>query len=139
MNSDLQDFQQFMKQRENAAQAYVNSDPGPVSRLSTQVSPATFFHPNGDCEQGAEQVLSRYEGDAQQFESGETHFEILQMAASDSIAYWVGFQLANARLKGRAEAVPMKLRVTELFRREGGEWKLVHRHADPARSEPAKE
>ena len=136
MGNDLQDFERFMKRRENAARAYVNGDAGLVDRISTHTSPATFFHPNGDCEQGAEQVSSRYERDAGYFESGgESSFEILQMAASDGIAYWVGFQHATARLKGQAEAVPMSLRITEVFRREDGKWELVHRHADFLKSE----
>ena len=53
MNNDLHDFEQFMKWREDAARAYVNGDAEPVSHISTQISPATFFHPNGDYEQGA--------------------------------------------------------------------------------------
>ena len=135
MNSDLQDFEQFMKRREEAARAYVNGEPEPVSRLSARSLPATFFHPNGDDEQGAQQVSTRYERDAQVFELGsDTRFEILQMAASDGIGYWVGFQHATVRFKGQPEAVPMKLRVTEIFRREDGEWKMVHRHADPLKS-----
>lgn len=136
MSNELRDFEQFMERREDAARAYVNGDAGLVDRISTHISPATFFHPSGDYEQGAEQVSSRYERDAGYFESGgDTNFEILQMAVSDGIAYWVGFQHATARLKGRPEAVPMSLRVTEIFRREGDEWKLVHRHADLLKSE----
>ena len=131
MSDDMRDFEQFMQQREHAARAYVNGDAEPVNRLSPRSLPATFFHPSGDHEQGAAQVASRYERDAEYFDGGgDTHFEILHMAASDGIAYWVGFQHANARMQGQPEAIPMSLRITEIFRREGGEWKLVHRHAD---------
>jgi ketosteroid isomerase-like protein len=32
---------------------------------------------------------------------------------------------------GGATPEAYELRVTEVFRREDGEWKVVHRHADP--------
>lgn len=136
MNNNLHDFEQFMKRREDAARAYVGGNAVPLGRLVAHVSPATFFGPQGGYCQGADDVWTTYERGAAQFESdGDSSFEILQMVASDSIAYWVGFQRAKARMRGSTEAIPMHLRVTEVFRREGGEWQLVHRHADTLASE----
>jgi ketosteroid isomerase-like protein len=105
--------------------------------IVTRHSPATFFKPSGGYLEGAEEVWSQYKRDATYFESGsEGQLEILHMAASNGLAYWVGFQRATAHLRGRPEAVPFNLRVTELYRREDGTWKLIHRHVDQVLSEP---
>jgi ketosteroid isomerase-like protein len=132
VNNDLHDFEQFMQRREDVARAYVRGDPAPLGRIVAREGKATFFAPQGGYVAGAEDVFSTYQHDAAAFEpGGESRFEILQMAASDGLAYWVGFQRATAHLRGHTEAVPFNLRVTEVFRREGDDWKLVHRHADP--------
>jgi len=139
MNDDLHDFEQFMKRREEASRAFLNGDIGPLDRIATHVSPATIFGPMGDRVEGADKVNAANASGAKNFESGgESRFEILQMAANDGIAYWAGIQWATARMKGKTEVVPFNLRVTEIFRREDGEWKLAHRHADPLAPESEK-
>jgi len=35
------------------------------------------------------------------------------------------------RLGGQQKPAPRALRVTQVFRKEGSSWKLLHRHADP--------
>src|SRR5579859_4758335 len=136
VNNDQHDFKQFMKQRSEVALAYISGDAAPLGEIVARHSPATFFKPSGGYRQGAEAVWSQYERDATNFQSGsEGQLEILHMAASDGFAYWVGFQRATAHLRGRPEAVPFNLRVTELFCCEDGTWKLIHRHADPLLSE----
>ena len=137
VNKDLHGFEQFMKQRETAASAYVSGDAAPVGRLVTQDNPATFFGPMGGYVEGAKKVWATHEHGAEQFQAGgENKLEILHMGASDGIAYWVGLQHAVVHMGKSAKATPMSLRVTEVFRRNDGEWKLIHRHADMLASEP---
>ncbi len=132
------DFEKFMRRRQEAASAYVSGDAMPLAEIVARTSPATFFGPRGGVRQGAEEVSAIYAQDAQHFaKGGDTHFEVLHYGWGGDFAYWVGFQRANARLMGRTEVEPMNLRVTEVFRRENGEWRLVHRHADTLASEPA--
>ena len=132
--TEARDFAVFMKQREQAARAYVCGDPSPLDAMIPGDGAATFFHPRGPVALGAADVRERYEKDAASFESGgTTHFEVLQSGASGDLAFWTGFQVAEVRMRGRDALVPMRLRVTEVFRRsETSGWKLVHRHADPA-------
>jgi ketosteroid isomerase-like protein len=73
---------------------------------------------------------------AASFHDGSTgHFEILQSSENGDLTFWTGMQHAKVHLQGKDETVPMSLRVTEGFRREDSEWKLVHRHADMPKSD----
>jgi ketosteroid isomerase-like protein len=132
--SDTYDFDQFMKERIRAADAYVQGDVAPLEAMVTLVDPATFFGPNGAQVIGADAVRSRFAKDAGNFApGGENRIEILQSGSSGDVGYWVGLQHAVAHLRGAPAPVPMTLRVTELFRREQGAWKLAHRHAEMVR------
>jgi len=59
-----------------------------------------------------------------------SEFEIFHMSASEGLAYWVGLQHAMIRVKGQQDVVPFHLRITEIFRKDKNQWKLIHRHAD---------
>lgn len=132
MSRDLHEFAEFMKQREAAASAYIAGDFAPLSSIATLTSPASFFGPGGGDEQGGEHVYRTHEQGAAGFAPGGTgRFRVLHMAASGELAYWVGYQDATTHLKGKPGETVFHLRVTEIFRREGGTWKLIHRHADP--------
>ena len=105
---------------------------GPLDAIVPRAGAATFYTPNGGHEQGSATVAARYVADAKMFSAGSrSTLEILQSGASGDVAFWTGFQHAEVRMQGKPEPVAMKLRVTELFRRIDGAWKLVHRHADP--------
>ena len=59
------------------------------------------------------------------------NYEVVAAGVSGDLAYIVGIEHTMASVGGGAPA-PYSLRVTTIMRREDGQWKVVHRHADPA-------
>lgn len=68
---------------------------------------------------------------AERFSNCESfEYEVIAAGASGDLAYIVGIEHTTASVWG-APPEPYALRVTTIFRREDGEWKVVHRHGDP--------
>ena len=61
-------------------------------------------------------------------------FELVAAGVSSDLAYTVGFEHSSVSIDG-VPIEPYTLRVTHVYRRENGEWKIVHRHADHVPSE----
>ena len=55
-------------------------------------------------------------------------FELRAYDVVGDIAYTAGFEHTSASING--EPRTYTLRVTQVYRREGGEWKVAHRHGD---------
>jgi len=130
-NAGDEGFGEFLNRRATIAEAYVSGDEKPLDDILVGADPATFFSPAGDRETGAAAIAERYRRDARTFASaGASRLEVLQSGASGDLAFWTGMQHARVRQRDQAEPVDMTLRITEIFRRENGSWKLAHRHAD---------
>jgi ketosteroid isomerase-like protein len=79
---------------------------------------------------GWSEVGPAFEWLASRFSNGTYEYEIIAAGASGDLGYVVGIEHSSASVGG-APPEPYGLRVTQVLRREDGEWKVVHRHADP--------
>jgi ketosteroid isomerase-like protein len=57
--------------------------------------------------------------------------EIVAKYVTPELAYVVEVERFEAKVGEREDVTPFALRATMIFRPEDGEWKVVHRHADP--------
>ena len=130
-NKHLNDFENFMEERLKASTDFVEGKFEPLKQISVEKSPATIFPPHGICIEGVNEVNSSNEKGASNFLPGaKNEFEVMHQDADEHLAYWTGIQRSKVKMKGKDEDVIFNLRITEIFRKEKGKWKLLHRHAD---------
>lgn len=127
------DFEQFLRQYEAANTAFVNGDPALWLRITAQKDPASIFGGFGGLgEAGTAAVHQRYLLAATAFRpsGAKVSFQYLVKDVQGRLAYTVAIERSNVLYAGQTQTRPQILRVTMLFRRDRGDWKIIHRHAD---------
>ena len=107
----------------------INGDSGSMMEVWSHGSDVTALHPLGGRETGWREVRASWEQVAQAFSDGQVSIEdLVVVPLSDKVAYTLGTEQGQATLGD--ETVGIDWRVTNIYRREEGECKMVHHHTD---------
>jgi ketosteroid isomerase-like protein len=130
--SAVEDVDQLIEQFNLAQGEVVKGNPEPANRLFSHRDDVTLANPLGPPAHGWDEVAAAGERAASQLRDGEmVGFETIEKHVTPEFAYIVRVERARAKVGGSEDLAPIALRVTMIFRPEEGEWKIVHRHADP--------
>jgi ketosteroid isomerase-like protein len=134
------DVDQLIEQFNLAQGEVVKGNPEPALRLFSHREDVTVNAPLAPPAHGWDEVAAVTERAASQLRDGEiVGFETIEKHVTPEFAYVVRVERARAKVGGSEDVAPIALRVTMIFRPEDGEWKIVHRHADPITTEQAAE
>jgi ketosteroid isomerase-like protein len=131
LNDTIEEFRKALR-------VYVKGDADPAMSFFSTRDDVTLANPLGPPLRGPaavrtgaiEGAASFREGGPVRFAEVSSRFEEVSRYATSELGYIVQLERHEGRLVNGAETV-IALRVTLIFRREEGRWRIVHRHADP--------
>lgn len=104
-----------------------NGDAGPRLNFWSPNEPVTLFGAL-QTRVGWEDVSSTFRWVASRFSDCSSYeIELIAAGASGDLAYTVAYEHTTASVEGKPPH-PYTLRVTHVYRREDGQWRVVHRH-----------
>lgn len=112
----------------------LQGNPGPMVEVWSHGSDVSTMHPLGGRQSGWEQVRQGWEQAAHLLSGGAAALEPVTVAdlvlvrPSDDIAYTLGTEQVKGTVGG--QHIAFQARVTNVYRREDGAWKVIHYHAD---------
>jgi ketosteroid isomerase-like protein len=114
----------------DARRALSDGDAAPWLAMTSTQDPVTIFGAKVPVRQGRQEVDETLRWLAERWSDATvSSFDLVAADVSGDLAYAIRFEhIANSVVGVHVE--PYTLRVTHIFRRENGEWKLAHRHAD---------
>ena len=126
------DLDGVLEDYHHALDAFMRGDCESAKALYSQRDDVTLGNPFGPFARGRHQVVDTMRRAAANYRDGEAvGFDAISKYVTADLAYVVEVERLRSKVGGRQDVVPVTLRVTSVFRREDGRWKLVHRHADP--------
>jgi ketosteroid isomerase-like protein len=127
-----EDLAALVRRTAEAASALIRGDVRRYFALIPHADDFTLMNPfGGEPIRGFDASPARLEAQERFFAgSGEAELELVQTFASGDLVVLVAIERQHGQVDGLPEQ-DLSLRVTLVFRRDGAEWRLVHRHADP--------
>jgi ketosteroid isomerase-like protein len=126
------DLDQVIEQYHLALDEIMRGNAEGHKRVYSRRDDVTLANPFGPPARGWDEVAKTLERAASHYRDGEaTGFENVAKYTTPELAYTVEIERCQAKVEGRDDVSPIAVRVTTIFRSEEGEWKVVHRHADP--------
>lgn len=128
--TETEEFLAAMRPRITEAETTLhNGDPAPRIAVWSRTAPLTLFGA-AISGRGWGEIGPIFDSLGEQFSDCLSYEnEIVAAEARGDLAYTVALEHTTASING-AEPRPYVLRATTIFRREDGEWKVVHRHGD---------
>ena len=126
--SDPEAFADALSREQSAEAAIYLGDPGPFKELWSRGDDISLFGAFGPCKKGWHQVGKTVEWVAGRYREGVVTAEYEVVHEGADLAYTVGYETGDVILDGAPTR--QRLRVTQIYRREDGDWRLVHRHGD---------
>ena len=127
-----QDLESAIEASHKALGAILKGDPSVYKALYSGSDDVTLGNPFGPYAHGRKRVEATLDGAASNYRDGQaTEIELIEKYVTDSLACVVEVERGRTKVGGGQEIVPVAVRVTSVFRLENGDWKLIHRHADP--------
>jgi uncharacterized protein (TIGR02246 family) len=135
--SDAQEFRATMLARQTAAeQAFVHNDVGPRMELWSRRDPVTLYGANGESASGRDTLAEIFRQVASRFSDvRDFRFDVDVVEVVGDMAYTLGFESFTGSIDGRP-AAPVEVRVTHIYRREDGAWRIAHRHGNSRDVDP---
>jgi ketosteroid isomerase-like protein len=129
---ELEEFLETVVRRQEAADAALhNGDAEPRMQTYSHEDPVTVLGALGVAASGWEEVSETFRWVASRFKGAEGfRLEVIAAGVSGNLAYTVGYEHSMISDEEGGPMHPHHLRVTHVYRRENGEWKIVHRHGD---------
>jgi uncharacterized protein (TIGR02246 family) len=107
-----------------------NGDASSLSDVWSHRADVTTMHPIGGREVGLDAVRTSFEQVASQARDAKIELKDQLVRADGDVAYELGVERGTFKLGG--QPVTLEHRVTNVYRQEAGEWKIVHHHTDPS-------
>jgi ketosteroid isomerase-like protein len=136
----VDDVDELIERYHLGGDEFLNGNPEPLKELWSRRDDVSLANPFGPPVRGWDEVAKASDLAASQARDGEfLGTEIIERYVTAELAYVVEIERAKAKIGGSEDITPFDLRVTMIFRPEEGEWKVVHRHADPITTAPPAE